>query len=81
MDASGGRLTADVRGRVGKRDGVLVLQAVEVHYRLATREEHRTTVEKVHDIHVDHCPVAQSIVGCVELSTSIEIVEGSDDPT
>ena len=81
MDASDGRLTADVRGRVGKRDGVLVLKAVDVQYRLVTEESQRETVEKVHGVHLDHCPVAQSIVGSVEISTSIELVERSGEST
>ena len=75
MNASDGRLSARVRGAVGQREGVLVLEKIEVEYRLRAGLQHREVVERVHQMHVDHCPVAQSIIGCVEIVTSLELLQ------
>jgi uncharacterized OsmC-like protein len=37
--------------------------------------EKRETAERAHSIHVNYCPVARTIGGCVEISTEMVIEE------
>lgn len=53
---------------------MLVIRKIRVDYRLEAAESDRATVERVHGFHADHCPVARSIQGCVEISTRLELV-------
>ena len=48
IDASNGRLRADVRGEIESDQGVLVIRRVHVHYLLDGAEHARETVERVH---------------------------------
>ena len=57
IDASGGRLTADVTGEVEKEDGVLVIRRIHVHMRLAAASELSETVERVHGFYAMRCPL------------------------
>jgi uncharacterized OsmC-like protein len=51
-----------------------VLKRIFVHYTLQAIEELRETVERVHHIHVDHCPVARSIRAAIDIRTSFLLV-------
>jgi hypothetical protein len=46
IDASNGRLRADVRGEIESDQGVLVIRRVHVHYLLDGAEHARETVER-----------------------------------
>jgi uncharacterized OsmC-like protein len=48
---------------------------VHVTYHLKAGPGDRETVERVHGFHAGRCPVAQSIAGCVEVTTSMEMEE------
>jgi len=69
-----GDLVSDVRGFVAKDGRVLVIRRIEVDYRLKLDEEHREAAERVLEFHADHCPVARTLKGCVEIETSMEFV-------
>ena len=58
-----------MRGEVGTDDGVLVIRRVRVTYRLQADEEHRDTVERVHDLHADKCPVYRTLRNSIEVTT------------
>ena len=74
MSASEGRLTAEGRGFIDPRDGVLVVKRIEVRYQLRIEtEEQRELAERAHRHHVDNCPVAQTLKGCVEFETELEV--------
>ncbi|MBK91752.1 MAG: hypothetical protein CME27_04780 [Gemmatimonadetes bacterium] len=77
ISAGEGELTADVRGEVGKEDGVLVIRKVHVTYRVRAREEHRETVERVHAMHADRCPVYRTLKNAIDITT--EYVLEADD--
>jgi uncharacterized OsmC-like protein len=75
MNASGGRLTSEARGEVELSDGVLVLRRIHVRYRIeADRHTDLDQVERVHGFHRARCPVARSIGGAVDITTSYEVV-------
>ncbi|MEE2846048.1 MAG: OsmC family protein [Gemmatimonadota bacterium] len=74
ISASDGALTADVRGEVEKEDdGVIVIRRIHVMYLLKAGEEHRETIERVHDFHADKCPVYRSICGSIDITTDYEL--------
>jgi len=58
IDASDGRLTAEVRGEVEtSEDEVLIIRRIHVRHRIAAPEEKRSTSERVHAIYAQKCPV------------------------
>ena len=56
------------------RDGVLVLERITVHYRLAVPEDRRDDAERVHGSHARACPVARSLEGGIDVQTELELV-------
>ena len=73
IDASGGRLTADVTGEVEKEDGVLVIRRIHVLMRLAAPEDTRETVERVHGMYAMRCPLYRTLRDAIALSSSFEL--------
>ena len=73
IDASGGRLTAEVTGEVEKEDGVLVIRRIRVQMRLAAPEHARETVERVHGMYAMNCPLYRTLHKAIELSSSCEL--------
>jgi hypothetical protein len=73
IDASGGRLTADVTGEVESEDGVLVIKRIHVAMRLAAPEEMRATVERVHGVYAMGCPLYRTLHGAIALSSSFTL--------
>lgn len=61
-------------GEIELDGSVLVIRRIHVRYRLRAEEEQRETIERVHRIHADHCPVARSLRGAIEIRTSFELV-------
>jgi organic hydroperoxide reductase OsmC/OhrA len=54
-------------------DGVLVIERITVHYRLAVPAEQREEVERVHGFHARSCPVARSLEGGIDVRTTLEL--------
>ena len=73
IDASGGRLVADVTGEVEKEDGVLVIKRIHVNMRLAAPEQVRETVERVHGMYAMRCPLYRTLHGAIALTSSFQI--------
>jgi uncharacterized OsmC-like protein len=74
IDASNGRLTADVTGEVEQEEGVLVIRRIHVAMRLAASEESRATVERVHGIYPMKCPLYRTLHKILQLTSSVELV-------
>jgi len=51
----------------------MVIRRIHVRYHLKLDSEQRETAERVHGFHADHCPVARTIRGCVDITTSLEM--------
>ena len=79
IDASGGRLTADVTGEVEKEDGVLVIRRIDVAMRLLAPEQSRETVERVHGLYAMSCPLYRTLHKAIQLTSSCTLVPG--EPT
>jgi uncharacterized OsmC-like protein len=74
IDASNGKLTAEVTGEVETEDGVLVIRRVHVAMRLMASEETRATVERTHGIYAMRCPLYRTLHKAIQLSSSFELV-------
>jgi len=74
IDASGGRLTAEVKGRVGKDDGVLVVREIHAKYRLEAAGADQAAVGRAYDMHAMRCPVYRTLHRCIEITTELEVV-------
>jgi len=73
IDASGGRLTADVTGEVETEDGVLVIRRIHVAMQLVASDDVRPTVERVHGVYAMRCPLYRTLHQAIALSSSIEV--------
>lgn len=56
-------------------DGVLQITRIHVAYRLRVPRGKRAAAERALDAHVDGCPVAQTLIPCVEIEWEAEIEE------
>jgi uncharacterized OsmC-like protein len=74
IDASNGRLTADVTGEVETEEGVLVIRRIHVAMRLKAAEQARETVARVHGNYAMHCPLYRTLHRTIQLTSSFELV-------
>jgi hypothetical protein len=74
IDASNGKLTADVTGEVETEDNVLVIRRIHVAMRLAAPEDVKGTVERVHGIYAMRCPLYRTFHKTIQLTSSFELV-------
>ena len=61
IDASNGRLTADVTGEVETEEGVLVIRRIHVGMRLAAPEDLKNVVNRVHEMYAMHCQLFRTL--------------------
>ena len=73
IDASGGRLTADVTGEVETEDGVLVIRRIHVAMLLKAPDVMRATVGRVHRVYPMRCPLYRTLHQAIALSSSFEL--------
>lgn len=76
MDASEGKLVGEVSGEIEKEDNVLVIKRIHVVYHLKADGSMRETIERVHAMHKDYCPVYRSIRDAIEVTTELAVEEG-----
>jgi uncharacterized OsmC-like protein len=74
IDASGGRLTADVTGEVETEDGVLVIRRIHVAMRLSAQDDMRPTIDRVHGVYAMRCPLYRTLHSAIALSSSVELI-------
>ncbi len=74
INASDGKLTADVTGEVETEDGVLVIRRVHVAMRLVATEASRVTVERAHSMYAMHCPLYRTLHKAIQLTSSVQLV-------
>jgi len=74
IDASEGRLTADVTGEVETEDGVLVIRCIHVAMRLMASEQVRETVERLHGLYPMRCPLYRTLHKAIQLTSAWELV-------
>ena len=64
----GSRFKAEVVGEIENINGVLKIVRIKLEYTLKVDASKRDVAEKLLDIYLPHCPAAQSVIGCIELS-------------
>ena len=74
IDASNGKLTADVTGEVETEEGVLVIRRIHVAMRLVAPQDAKATVERVHGMYAMRCPLYRTFHKTPELTSSFELV-------
>jgi uncharacterized OsmC-like protein len=74
IDASDGRLSAEVRGEVESETGVLVIKRIHIHMTLRAPSSTRPVAERVNGFYADRCPVYRSLKNSIEMSSSVEVV-------
>jgi uncharacterized OsmC-like protein len=74
VNASDGRLTAEVRGEIESEDGVLIIRRIHVDMKLRAPEEARETVERVHGFFAQKCPVFRSLSPGIQITSSYTLL-------
>jgi uncharacterized OsmC-like protein len=74
IDASDGKLTAEVTGEVEEEDGVLVIRRIHVSMRLAAPEDTREKVERVHAVYPMSCPLYRTLHDAIRLTSSYDLL-------
>jgi uncharacterized OsmC-like protein len=74
IDASNGKLTADVTGEVEVEEGVLIIRRIHVAMRIAAPEAARETVELTHGMYAMHCPLYRTLHKAIQLTSSVQVV-------
>ena len=80
IDASNGKLTADVTGEVETEENVLVIRRIHVAMRLVAAEDVKGTVERVHGIYAMRCPLYRTFHKTIQLTSSFELVTAGAEP-
>ncbi len=62
-------------GEIEKDGNVLVVKRIHVTYRLRLPPDQREAAQRVLDFHADFCPVARTLRGSVEITTSLEMAD------
>jgi uncharacterized OsmC-like protein len=81
IDASNGRLIADVTGEVERDEGVLVIRRIHVAMQLMALEEVRETVERVHGMYAMRCPLYRTLHNAIQLTSSYTLLSSSETDT
>ena len=74
IDASDGKLTAEVTGEVEEENGVLVIRRIHVSMRLVAPEDMREKVERVHAVYPMSCPLYRTLHDAIRLTSSYDLV-------
>jgi uncharacterized OsmC-like protein len=74
IDASNGRLTANVRGEIENEDGVLVIRRIHVEFALKAPEDSRPTIDRVHGFFADKCPIYRSLLAAIQITSSYSLI-------
>jgi uncharacterized OsmC-like protein len=77
INASDGRLWAEVKGEIETEDRVLVIKRIHVIYHLKASTESSEVIEQVHRIHAEHCPVYQSLYRAIGITTEYRLEESA----
>jgi uncharacterized OsmC-like protein len=74
IDASNGKLTAEVTGEVETDEGVLVICRIHVAMRLVAPKDAKETVDRAHGIYAMRCPLYRTLHNAIQLTSSVELV-------
>jgi uncharacterized OsmC-like protein len=52
------------------------IRRIHVHLKLAAPESARETVERVHGMYAEKCPIYRSLIAAIQITTSYELMAG-----
>ena len=73
IDANNGGLRASVRGEIESEDGVLVIRRIHVEFELQASEDARATIERVHGVFADKCPIYRSLRPAIQITSAYNL--------
>ena len=71
IPAAGGHLIAEAIGEIETEEKVLVIKRIHVKLRLKASAEHRETIDRVHAMFADRCPVYRSLRASIAMTTEV----------
>ena len=74
IDASNGKLSAEVTGEIETEEGVLVIRRIQVAMRLVAPADAKEIVERTHAIYAMRCPLYRTLHNAIRLISSVELV-------
>jgi uncharacterized OsmC-like protein len=74
IDADKAHLQIEASGNVFDRQGTLVLESIEVRYTLRAPADQHAAAERAHALHAERCPVARSLKGGIDITTTLELI-------
>jgi uncharacterized OsmC-like protein len=77
IDASHGKLVAEVSGEVEAEEGVMVIRRIHVAMKLIAPEQSRAVVDRVHGIYAMRCPLYRTLHNAIQLTSSYDLVPPS----
>jgi uncharacterized OsmC-like protein len=77
IDASNGKLTAEVTGEVETEDNVMVMRRIHVAMRLVAAADLQDKIERVHAIYAMNCPLYRTLHKAIQLTSSYELLPSS----
>lgn len=75
IDASDGRLKANVRGEIENEDGVLVIRRIHVEFELQAPDDARETIDRVHGFFAEKCPIYRSLRAAIQITSSYNLLD------
>jgi len=69
------RFRAEVEGDIEDVDGVLRITRIRVDYKLKVPPGKTEEAREVFAGYLKRCPAAMSVIGCIEISDSLEVTE------
>lgn len=69
------RFRAEVEGDIEDIDGVLRITRIRVDYKLKVPPGKAEEAREVFASYLERCPAAMSVIGCIEITDSLEITE------
>jgi organic hydroperoxide reductase OsmC/OhrA len=76
IDTSADRYRAEVEGDIENVGGVLKITKIRVHYSLKAPQHKKEVAEQALAAYLPSCPAAQSVIGCIEISHRLTLLEG-----
>jgi uncharacterized OsmC-like protein len=74
VDASNGKLIAEVTGEVVTEENVLVIRSIHVEMQLSGAAESKEVVDRVHGIYAMNCPLYRTLHKAIRLTSTYRLV-------
>jgi uncharacterized OsmC-like protein len=70
IDASNGKLVAEITGEVETEEGVLVIRRIHVAMHVIAPASARETIERVHGLYAMRCALYRTLHNAIQLTSS-----------